>query len=254
MTVFGAPDCDDTAIARSRLEATHVPYRYVDLDSDEGAARYVESLNDGSRSTPTIVIGAEDTVETEPSLERLDALVADSGLPPLRPIAQRWFGEQSARALPIRRLPTHDGEFSLGQLRGRRFAVLLFAHHVRCLACLGYATQLRRQVTRIAAADGAVVVVVPDDDSRGAKWQRHLGSDVTIAGDPDGGWKRAVTARLRVPDASVLLVITDRFGAPRAGSQADEAGGLITPAEVAPWVEFFELECPESAPDPGWSA
>ena len=253
MTVFGAPDCEDSAVSRSRLDATRVPYRYVDLDEDAGAARYVESLNEGSRSTPTVVVGAEEIVEAEPSLERLDALVAEAGLHHRRPAAERWFGERSARALPMRPLPTPDGQFSLADLRGRRFGALLFGHHVRCLPCLGYAVQLGRQAARIAEASGSIVVVVPDDDSRGGKWQRHLPSEVTVAGDPGGDWKRAVATRLEIPDTSALIVVTDRFGAPRAGSRAEEAGGLITPAEVAPWVEFFELECPECSPDPGWS-
>ena len=253
MTVFGAPDCEDSAVSRSRLDATQVPYRYIDVEADAGAARYVESLNAGSRSTPTVVVGAEAIVEAEPSLERLDSLVLEAGVEPHRPTAERWFGERSARSLPIRRLPGTDGEFSLAQLRGRRFGTLLFVHHVRCLACLGYAVQLGRQAARIGEARGSIVVVIPDDDSRGGKWQRHLPSEVTVVGDPGGEWKRAVTTRLEVPDASALLVVTDRFGAPRVGSWAEEAGGLITPAEVAPWVEFFELECPECSPDPVWS-
>jgi glutaredoxin len=33
----------------------HIPYRWVDIERDEKAAEYVESLADGNRSVPTIV-------------------------------------------------------------------------------------------------------------------------------------------------------------------------------------------------------
>jgi len=33
----------------------HIPYRWVDIDKDEQAAKFVESLNHGNRSVPTIV-------------------------------------------------------------------------------------------------------------------------------------------------------------------------------------------------------
>jgi mycoredoxin len=48
----------------------HIPYRWVDIDKDEKAAKYVESLNHGNRSVPTIV-WPDGSSLTEPSSEEL---------------------------------------------------------------------------------------------------------------------------------------------------------------------------------------
>jgi mycoredoxin len=48
----------------------HIPYRWVDIDKDEKAAKYVESLNHGSRSVPTIV-WPDGSSLTEPSSDKL---------------------------------------------------------------------------------------------------------------------------------------------------------------------------------------
>jgi mycoredoxin len=47
-----------------------IPYRWVDIDKDEKAAKYVESLNHGSRSVPTIV-WPDGSLLTEPSGDEL---------------------------------------------------------------------------------------------------------------------------------------------------------------------------------------
>ena len=56
--------------ARQLFEQHHIPYRWVDIDVNESAARYVESLNHGNRSVPTIV-WPDGTFLVEPSIEAL---------------------------------------------------------------------------------------------------------------------------------------------------------------------------------------
>jgi mycoredoxin len=48
----------------------HIPYCWIDIDKDEKAAKYVESLNHGNRSVPTIV-WPDGSSLTEPSTNDL---------------------------------------------------------------------------------------------------------------------------------------------------------------------------------------
>jgi mycoredoxin len=48
----------------------HIPYRWIDIDKDEKAAKYVESINHGNRSVPTIV-WPDGSSLTEPSSDEL---------------------------------------------------------------------------------------------------------------------------------------------------------------------------------------
>lgn len=75
----------DTNHARKHLEFLNVPYRYVDIDDDEGAARRVEDWNRGDRTIPTIVLDAagEETVLANPSEAELHEQLAVRGLLPI---------------------------------------------------------------------------------------------------------------------------------------------------------------------------
>jgi len=73
-----------------------------------------------------------------------------------------------------------------------------------------------------------------------------------LLADPEGGWKRAVQTALSVEQDGVLLLVLDRYAAPRAVSAAAEAGGLIGPAEATDWLRFLALECPECGNDVTW--
>ncbi len=53
----------------------------VNIAADEGAARYVERVNGGFRSTPTLVFGDEAFIVVEPTLEELDAALRRAGYP-----------------------------------------------------------------------------------------------------------------------------------------------------------------------------
>ncbi len=65
--------CGDSRRAVRFLDEHGIAYRSVDIDEDEEAARAVEALNRGNRSTPTILINGEH-VATEPSRAELAAL------------------------------------------------------------------------------------------------------------------------------------------------------------------------------------
>jgi mycoredoxin len=56
------------------LDQRDIPYTEVDITQDQEAARYVEQLNNGHRSVPTILFDGEH-VATEPSTADLERLL-----------------------------------------------------------------------------------------------------------------------------------------------------------------------------------
>jgi thioredoxin reductase (NADPH) len=55
ITVYGAPWCPDCRRSKSFLMDQRVPYRWVDIDADADGRAYVERLQNGGRTIPTIV-------------------------------------------------------------------------------------------------------------------------------------------------------------------------------------------------------
>jgi mycoredoxin len=55
ITVYGTSWCGGSRRARLLLDRNNIPYTWIDIDQDEKAAKYVESVNRGYRSVPTIV-------------------------------------------------------------------------------------------------------------------------------------------------------------------------------------------------------
>ncbi|MGA2489538.1 MAG: glutaredoxin domain-containing protein [Anaerolineales bacterium] len=68
--LYGNSWCGGSRRARLLFDQHHIPYRWVDIDRNEKAAQYVESLNHGNRSVPTIV-WPDGTVLVEPPIEVL---------------------------------------------------------------------------------------------------------------------------------------------------------------------------------------
>jgi mycoredoxin len=68
--LYGTSWCGASRRARSLFDKHHIPYRWVNINEDEEAARIVESLAHGFRSVPTIV-WPDGTVQVEPSQEEL---------------------------------------------------------------------------------------------------------------------------------------------------------------------------------------
>jgi glutaredoxin-like protein len=70
ITLYGNSWCGGSRRARLLFEQHHIPYRWVDIDQDEKAAKYIESLNHGNRSVPTIV-WPDGSWLTEPSIDEI---------------------------------------------------------------------------------------------------------------------------------------------------------------------------------------
>jgi mycoredoxin len=68
--IYGNSWCGGSRRARQIFDQHSIPYRWVDIEKDAEAARYVESVNQGNRSVPTIV-WPDGTILVEPSNEAL---------------------------------------------------------------------------------------------------------------------------------------------------------------------------------------
>jgi mycoredoxin len=81
ITLYGEPTCEDTEAVRERFNAIGVVYREVNIDADKGASDFVIYINNGFRSTPTIVFGQgkRKLILTEPTIEQLDEALRWAG-------------------------------------------------------------------------------------------------------------------------------------------------------------------------------
>jgi glutaredoxin-like protein len=64
--VYGTTWCYDSRRARMMLENNNIPYDWVDIDQDAEGRKYVESVNRGYRSVPTILF-PDGSLLVEPS-------------------------------------------------------------------------------------------------------------------------------------------------------------------------------------------
>mgnify|MGYP001223813717 CR=1 FL=1 len=81
LTLYGGIDCDDTEHVVGRLAALDIPYRPVIIENDPDAERFVIFINNGYRSTPTLVFGDGNykIVLTEPTDEELARVLRETG-------------------------------------------------------------------------------------------------------------------------------------------------------------------------------
>lgn len=74
ITMYATPYCGDTRRARSVLDQMSVDYDFIDFRHDQAAARLVEQITGGFRSSPTILF-PNGVVLVEPSERELRAQV-----------------------------------------------------------------------------------------------------------------------------------------------------------------------------------
>ncbi len=253
ITVYGARTCEDTAITESRLLALRIPFRSVDIDADPEAARRMIARNGGRRVTPTVLVGEDGPTATEPSIEQLDALLVSAGFDVRRPDAIQFHGPLADRPIPMCTLAdATGGRLSLEALRTRRQAAIFFGHGPACRACAGYAKQLALQHGAMEAAEGVPVIVVEGAGAAARAWTGEMAPGVVVLGDPGGTWQHAAASAVGASPRQVMLLLLDRWGAPRAGSFAADAGGLLAPGDATDWLRFLALECPECAGELPW--
>ncbi len=78
LKVYGTTWCGDCIMAKRLLDKLRVPYEWIDISGDAEAIAYVESINGGYRSVPTILFPNGRTL-TEPSGRELTAALMATG-------------------------------------------------------------------------------------------------------------------------------------------------------------------------------
>ena len=57
--------------------------------------------------------------------------------------------------------------------------------------------------------------------------------------------KQRLATYVNADRAGVLVLLLDRYTAPRTRIQAADAGGLLAPHELAEWLYYLDRECAE---------
>nr|WP_257746880.1 FAD-dependent oxidoreductase [Wenyingzhuangia fucanilytica] len=73
LTLFGADWCPDCRRAKSYLDDNNINYQFIDVDKHDWATEKVESINNGKRIIPTIILN--DTPYTNPNNAKLKELL-----------------------------------------------------------------------------------------------------------------------------------------------------------------------------------
>lgn len=73
--VYGTTWCPDCARAKRVLSENSVEFDWIDISNDEKARVYVEKVNNGNRSVPTIIF-PDGSVLVEPSNRTLEDKLA----------------------------------------------------------------------------------------------------------------------------------------------------------------------------------
>ena len=68
--LYGNSWCYDSRRTRKLFDQYNIPYTFVDIDSDMNGRRFVEKVNNGNRSVPTIAF-PDGTILVEPKVEVL---------------------------------------------------------------------------------------------------------------------------------------------------------------------------------------
>lgn len=205
--------------------------------------------------TPTVRLGEGPgaVVTAEPTIERLETLLRESGRS-VRPIrARELHGAAADRPLPILTLATPDDPAWRLETLGARVAPLLcFLHGPGCLVCEGWAHQLDAHAAELAELDARAVYVLPARLEAAATWRDALRPGAVVVSDPASAWRAAVAGRLEAGGAGVLLVVADRYRASRAWLADDDAGGFVGSDELLAWARLLLAECPECGGEVAW--
>jgi mycoredoxin len=70
IVVYGTTWCYDSKRARKLMDDNNIIYRFIDIDKDPQARKFVEETNNGFRSVPTIIF-PDKSILVEPSNREL---------------------------------------------------------------------------------------------------------------------------------------------------------------------------------------
>ncbi len=245
LDVYGSATCEDTALVRDRLRALQIAYRYHERQLDARVDEVLKKWNRGNIVTPTLVFDGAHAI-AEPTLEELETRLRDAGFQFQAPRAVQIRDARKNQRLPNFTLPATNGEnVTLYNLRGRKRAVLFFAHAAAERVCQGYARQLTNQRALFDEYNALPLLILPNALPPAAEWAHEFARGYPALSDADGRVKQKYAAALDAPPTDVLLAILDSYCAPRAYSCGGDAGELIAPSEIMEWLKLLDCECDE---------
>lgn len=126
---------------------------------------------------------------------------------------------------------------------GRGPRVLVAMHSAACNDCRRYVrADLASDADRLAEWGGRLVVVVPGQLESAADLAETT-PDAQVLGDPEG----------KLASGGALVVIADEWGEVYFVANAGAEHDLPTPVEIAEWVRFIAIQCPEcEGPEGEW--
>jgi mycoredoxin len=74
--MYGTSWCFDCKQAKAILIKLHEPYKFIDIDQDDTAAQFVQKINHGNQSVPTIVF-PNGKIPVEPSKYELEQAILE---------------------------------------------------------------------------------------------------------------------------------------------------------------------------------
>lgn len=152
-------------------------------------------------------------------------------------------GPGSGRTLRSFTLPDADGRpVSLWSYHQRRNLVLFFHHGSTCADCRAVLRDLSASRAAFQDEEAIVLAVGPDPPALAKELATSLNPGFPLLCDPS----KQVVAKQNLLMPS--LVVADRFGEIWAAWAGGDAHLLPNGAEIARWLEFVELQCPECGP------
>ncbi|MFF4339874.1 mycoredoxin [Kitasatospora sp. NPDC001540] len=79
VTMYSTTWCGYCNRLKSQLDREGIAYSEINIEQDPASAAYVESVNDGNQTVPTVVVvsaSGEQSVMTNPSLRQVQAALA----------------------------------------------------------------------------------------------------------------------------------------------------------------------------------
>lgn len=149
-------------------------------------------------------------------------------------------GPDSGRRLSSFTLPDSNGRaVSLWSYRQRANLVLFFHHGSRCPDCRTALRDLAENLAAFREEEALVLGIGADAPAPTRQLASAIACPFPLLSDPAG---HAVAQQgLKVPS----LVVADRYGEIWAAWDGGEQHHLPNPPEIARWLEFVELQCPE---------
>ena len=139
--------------------------------------------------------------------------------------------------LPDLSLPSASGDGTVPlKPGGRRNPVIVAVHAGRCEHCRAYLRQLGESIADLREGDAHLVAITGDARDEAAS-ASHLPFPVVV--DPE----RTFAARTGLDGAAV--VIADQWGEVAHVADAGAGHELPSAREVAEWVQYLAIRCPE---------